>query len=250
MGANAQTTVPLFVANTVLTAATQNISAATGVPVFATTVTRDAAFGGANKALALGQLCYLEATNVVQYYTGSAWATVGPTQSVGLTFITGAAFTTATSFSLPASTFTTTYRNYRLIVNITATTADSTLTMRMRAAGTDSTGAAYGTMMTGVTSTGTATNSTGNDQTSWAVGESDSGIPAYSLVLDVMSPQVATFTMCEGAYATVSVAGTSALGRSGSLLLNSSTQFDSLSFISSTASSITGVYRVYGYSES
>ena len=83
MGANAQTSVPLFVANTVLTAAQQNISAATGIPVFATTVTRDAAFGGSNKALAEGQLCYLESTNVVQYYDGAAWATVGP--STGIT---------------------------------------------------------------------------------------------------------------------------------------------------------------------
>ena len=79
MGANAQTSVPLFVANAVLTAAQQNISAATGVPVFATTVTRDAAFGGSNKALAEGQLAYIEASNVVQYYDGAAWATVGPT---------------------------------------------------------------------------------------------------------------------------------------------------------------------------
>jgi len=81
MGANAQTSVPLFVANSVLTAAQQNISAATGIPVFSTTVTRDAAFGGSNKVLAEGQLCYLESTDVVQYYTGAAWATVGPTVS-------------------------------------------------------------------------------------------------------------------------------------------------------------------------
>jgi len=79
--ANTQTSVPLFVANAVLTAAQQNISAATGTPVFATTVTRDAAFGGSNKALAEGQLCYLESTNVVQYYDGAAWATLGPTAS-------------------------------------------------------------------------------------------------------------------------------------------------------------------------
>ncbi len=75
--ANTQTTVPLFVAGTVLTAAQQNTSAGTGVPVFATTVTRDAAFGGSNKALAEGQLCYIEASDVVQYYTGAAWASVG-----------------------------------------------------------------------------------------------------------------------------------------------------------------------------
>jgi len=78
MGANAQTTVQKFLSGAVLTAEQQNFSAATGVPVFATTVTRDAAFGGANKVLAEGQLAYIEATDVVQYYTGAAWATVGP----------------------------------------------------------------------------------------------------------------------------------------------------------------------------
>lgn len=100
--ANTQTTVPLFVANTVLTAAQQNISAGTGVPVFATTVTRDAAFGGSNKALAEGQLAYIEASNIVQYYDGAAWATVGPSlaklgQTVQST-ITGQVVTTSTSY--------------------------------------------------------------------------------------------------------------------------------------------------------
>lgn len=79
--ANEQTSVPLFVANTVLTASQQNLSAGTGVPVFASTTTRNAAFGGSNKALAEGQLCYLSDTNVVQYYDGAAWATVGPTST-------------------------------------------------------------------------------------------------------------------------------------------------------------------------
>ena len=79
---NEQTSVPLYAASEILTAANMNISAGTGVPVFATTVTRDAAFGGANeKVLAEGQLCYLSATNVVQYYDGAAWATVGPASS-------------------------------------------------------------------------------------------------------------------------------------------------------------------------
>ena len=80
--ANEQTSVPLYAASEILTAANMNISAGTGVPVFATTVTRDAAFGGASeKVLAEGQLCYLSASNIVQYYDGAAWATVGPTTS-------------------------------------------------------------------------------------------------------------------------------------------------------------------------
>lgn len=79
MGANAQTSVPTFTASQVLTAAQMNESARTGVPVFATTVTRDAAFGGTGeKTLAEGQMCYIEgAGNGIQIYNGSAWITVG-----------------------------------------------------------------------------------------------------------------------------------------------------------------------------
>jgi hypothetical protein len=96
MGANAQTTVPTFVAAQVLTADQQNQSARTGVPVFATTVTRDAAFGGAGeKTLAQGQLCYLEATNKLQYYDGTNWANIGGVQNV-------TAFTASGTFTPPA----------------------------------------------------------------------------------------------------------------------------------------------------
>jgi len=110
--ANTQTAVPLFVANAVLTAAQQNISAGTGVPVFATTVTRDAAFGGSNKALAEGQLAYIEASNVVQYYDGAAWATVGPSTS-GLNLIAKTSFTTSATWTLD-NIFSSTYDNYRI----------------------------------------------------------------------------------------------------------------------------------------
>ncbi len=78
--ANTQTKVPLFAAAEVLTAANMNISAGTGIPVFATTVTRDAAFGGAGeKVLAEGQFAYIEATDELQYYDGAAWQTSGGT---------------------------------------------------------------------------------------------------------------------------------------------------------------------------
>jgi hypothetical protein len=45
MGANAQTSVPAFVTGQVLTAQ-QQTEINTGIPVFATSVERDAAFGG------------------------------------------------------------------------------------------------------------------------------------------------------------------------------------------------------------
>jgi hypothetical protein len=44
---------------------------------FASTAARDAAFGGAGEpTLAEGMTCYLDDTNVLQSYTGSAWVTI------------------------------------------------------------------------------------------------------------------------------------------------------------------------------
>lgn len=115
--ANEQTSVPLFVAAEVLTAADMMLSAGTGVPVFATTVTRDAAFGGAGeKVLAEGQLCYLSASNIVQYYDGAAWATVGPSTSITMavfneTQSSGTNGGTSTSGSFLKRTLNTTVKN-------------------------------------------------------------------------------------------------------------------------------------------
>jgi hypothetical protein len=82
MGANAQTTVPTFTAGAVLTADQMNQSARTGVPVFASTVTRDAGFGGTGeKTLAEGQMCYVEGTGF-QTYNGSSWVTWGTSPAV------------------------------------------------------------------------------------------------------------------------------------------------------------------------
>ena len=77
MGLNAQTSVPVFTAGQILTAQQQK-EINTGIPVFSTTVTRDAAFGGTGeKTLAEGQFAYLEDSNTTQYYDGAAWQTVG-----------------------------------------------------------------------------------------------------------------------------------------------------------------------------
>ena len=76
MGANAQTSVPAFTAGQVLTAA-QVTGINTGIPVFASSTERDAAFGGAGeKTLAEGQYAFLEDTNETQVYDGSSWGAV------------------------------------------------------------------------------------------------------------------------------------------------------------------------------
>ena len=251
MGANAQTSVPTFTAGEVLTAANMNISARTGVPVFADTTARDAAFGGTGeKTLAEGQLAYVENLTGIaqlQYYDGAAWVSFAP---AGLQYITGAAFTTVTSFSLPNSTFTSAYRNYKLIVQITAVTSDADFTMRLRASGSDDTNNAYGYNMPGYSYAAAASNSIAEAQTSLVLGEQDNSIIRYFADFDIIAPQLATPTYFMGSYNFLNKAAGASIARSGVMQFTNATQFDSLSFISSVASSITGVYRVYGYSES
>jgi hypothetical protein len=99
MGANATTSVPVYASGEVLTAANLNITNS-GIPVFATTVTRDAAFGGTGeKTLAEGQFAYIEATDTTQYYNGSAWLALGgKLGQVVSTVKTDTFSTTSTSF--------------------------------------------------------------------------------------------------------------------------------------------------------
>jgi len=103
MGANAQTSVPVFTAGQVLTAA-QMTQINTGVPVFATTTTRDAAFGGTGeKTLAQGQLAYVEADGKVYIYTGSAWTSLNTVKNV-------ATFTASGTWTVPTGvTYATAY---------------------------------------------------------------------------------------------------------------------------------------------
>ena len=100
MGANAVTTVPVYTAGEVLTAADMNITNS-GIPVFATTTTRDAAFGGTGeKTLAEGQFAYIEATNTTQYYDGAAW------QSVAAGVVQVKSTTKTDTFTMSGTTFT------------------------------------------------------------------------------------------------------------------------------------------------
>ena len=85
MGANAVTTVPVYAAGEVLTAADLNITNS-GIPVFADSTDRDNSFGGTGeKTLAEGQACYIEGTGL-QIYNGTAWRPYGYRQTYTPTF--------------------------------------------------------------------------------------------------------------------------------------------------------------------
>jgi hypothetical protein len=114
MGANAQLEVPAFTAGQILTAA-EMTQVNTGIPVFATTVTRDAAFGGTGeKTLAQGQYAYIEATSTLQVYNGSAWVAA---VSSGLTLIKTQTIGTGVTSVAVTDAFSATYDTYKITIS-------------------------------------------------------------------------------------------------------------------------------------
>jgi len=220
----------------------QNIS--TGV----CTMTAGTATVSSAGSLAIPQngsgILYFTSASVSIFYPSAA------TSASGLTFITGTTFTTATSVSLPTNTFTSTYQYYKIFFTITAVTADADFTMRLRASGTDNTVAEYDNTFLGLAADGTTNNVTTAGQTAWNVGENDAATVRYNLAFDVICPQISAPTFVYGTYNFQKKDNTNQFIRFGGAGFRSSTVFDSLTFISSVASSITGNYKVFGYANS
>ena len=161
----------------------------------------------------------------------------------GLTLITTATFSAAAAVSLPVSTFTSTYDNYRIVFVATAFSAEDSLTMRMRVSGTDNTTANYEYSIIGYTVGGTLNGIQSSGQTAAVIGYGlTTGV---GLGMDIYNPQATErtrFTMTSfGKSAATSVA--SPLSGGGSFA--ATTSFDALSFIS--GANMTGRYAVYGY---
>lgn len=207
MGVNAQTSVPAFTAGQVLTAA-EMTEVNTGIPVFATTVTRDAAFGGTGeKVLAQGQYAFIEATNTTQVYNGSAWVAVGVTP--GLVPITPTSISvgsgTATSAGNGEVTFTgvgtnlslngvfsATYTNYLILLSEITASGSANFQCRLRSGTTDNTNANYDLAFSVVSQTGALTASAANAATQWGFDTNTYTYQYFSLQL--FSPFVTGFT--------------------------------------------------------
>lgn len=208
---------------------------------------------------------------VLKYYDGSDWepiasALVGPTGPTGVTGATGATGATGptaglillntTSFSgavssvsLPASTFTSDYANYKIIFTFPQTTtasANLTINARLRAASTDDSSSAYS--FNGFQSAGSLTNNTGLNQTSITTCFVRTGFEERSFIsMEIFNPQLATET---------GISITSFGDNAGTFtnlflngLLNTTTVYDSLTFLFSGGTLLGGKISAYGYNK-
>jgi hypothetical protein len=239
MGDNAVTSVPVYQAADVLTAANLNITNS-GIPVFSGTATRDAAFGGAGeKTLAEGQFAFLEDSNSTQFYDGAAWKAVSSGQ--GLTVVQAeTAFTSAATITVD-NIFTSSYTNYKIMMTYTSSTG-ANQTMQLRVGGVTATASDYhsqnlqanGTSLTGARATGA----------SFVIGAANGAFNS-STSIELLSPFVATGTNISAA--TIYSAGAYStpiwVDHRGSHSV--ATAYDG--FILTMAGTCTGSYTIYGY---
>lgn len=188
-----------------------------------------------------GQVISETDTDSLQVYKGSAWAPVS-----GLQYITGASFTAATSVSLPASTFTSTYKNYKVIFNYVGSDTTSAATIRLRASGTDVSASNYYNGL-GLSSYGGTTYVYGTSAgTSWTLNLISSNQAQLELLIG--RPQETSPTGITGNV----MAGVSGQGLAAGYIggfYTASTSVDSLSLIIASAATVTGTYRVYGLAD-
>lgn len=208
------------------------------------TITAGTATVSSAGALALTQyasgILWFQAAGVAYFFPDAK------TSSAALVYITGASFSAVASVSLPTSTFTATYKNYLINYTVTAASTDSTvINARLRAAGTDATGALYSnagvTYVIGGATIGAANILSG---TSWQFTQFNSA-DRNKVQLQVLSPQLAVDT--HFLWDTYGRVGGSQGGGHGNGEYRAATQFDSITLYPA-AGTITGSYEVYGYS--
>lgn len=245
MGANAQTSVPTFTAGEVLTAANMNISARTGIPVFATTTTRDAAFGGTGeKTLAEGQFCFLEDSNSTLFYDGAAWQAVGTTP--GLVCVKAETTASAVSSATADSVFTSTYTNYLINMKF-STSSTQILQIKFRASGTSTSTNYNRQRLLGFGATTLAAQDV--NQTELGFPSTNGSTNFAYTTLQISSPQLAAKTLLTstlinnyGNYTTGMEVQSMAANQ------NSDTQFDGIEFLVPSGT-FTITYSIYGYSK-
>jgi len=168
------------------------------------------------------------------------------TKKAGMVLLNTTSFTGVTSVSLPAATFTSTYQNYRIVSDVTASSSGALLQLRLRTAGSDNTTTNHFNLTQGLDSNAAAANILSKAQTSFTLMVLFNE-PNF-LSLDVFSPQATKRTSLSGTAVGINAAANEYTGYRLGSLFTATTSFDSLTFIASTGN-IAGKIQVFGYND-
>lgn len=160
----------------------------------------------------------------------------------GIVLINQTVFTTASSVSIN-SCFTSTYENYRILLNHTGS-ANSWTNLRLRASGVDASGSNYNLQRLSSYSTTTA-SSTQASSAQLELNYSVTTAPPNVTQLDIFSPAVTQFTGFSGICSNNGNAGTPEMEIRGAYH-GVASAYDGLTLFATTGT-ISGTIRIYGY---
>ena len=169
--------------------------------------------------------------------TGLKWATPA-TPASGLTLISNQTLTSQTSINFN-SCFSSTYRNYKVLINLTSTATDP-IRLRLRSGSTDATGANYNLQYSEVDG-GTAGGFRLTGETSFRFSPVRSSGTTF-VVLDINNPFIAAATTITGEGMDPSNPNYNAYSEVHTL----ATSYDGMTVFVAT-NNLTGNIAVYGY---
>jgi hypothetical protein len=144
--------------------------------------------------------------------------------------------------------FTSTYQNYRIIINQTAMSGNDAIYLRMRVGGADDTTANYQYAANVATSAGGNSVMAGANQNTVLLGFVGSASPTAGSSIDIFSPKVSTRTW--GTTLRYEYDSVTFNGRSGSFVKDQVTSFDGFSLIAGGGKTFSATVYVYGYRNS
>jgi hypothetical protein len=174
-------------------------------------------------------------------------ATVFGLPSSGMVLINATTIGTTVSSVQIDNCFTTTYSNYRIVVNINACSATDTNVLFRLVDGTSPvTTANYEYGAVGLSSSAVTENKSGSGETSFTLGSTSSSQAAFGLSLDVYKPQLAFQTSM-----TYQSANSYNTGRfyvnNGAARFSLTTQLEGFQILASSGTFTGGTVAVYGY---
>lgn len=174
-----------------------------------------------------------------------SWATPA-TPSSGLNLVASGTLTAASTWNFPNNTFTSTYRNYLIVMEGRDASNNDAIYWYFRASGTNNSSSNVKFAVNGLTFNNGAFTQTGIANSYFLAGYP--GPEGGSYQLTVFAPQVATYTQVTGTSLATSNATTAGATTNFSAFVNATTQYDAMGFTMS-GNSYTGTYRVYGLAD-
>jgi hypothetical protein len=165
----------------------------------------------------------------------------------GLVYITQVSNSSTNTLSVN-NCFTSTYQNYRIIINQTAISANQSMNIRFRVGGADDTSANTQYMNNTCTAAGVAGVTSGAAQTELLLGFVGTASPTAGSSIDIFSPQLTSRTW--GTSLRYEYDSASYVSRSGSFVKDEVTSFDGLTLFAGGGATFSATVYVYGYRNS